>query len=185
MWNFSHSAPEEAIAPGMRLVRAPTKGKAEAIIVSAKAIGTYTHYWRRRTIPHDESACEPCQNGNSPRWHAWVTIWLPKTKEMAIFETTAQASRSFDKFFQLEGSLRGARMTAHRPSETENGRVFLRLERWSNTLEDLPCDIDLAGQLQIIWGLHVNRPPMQPLEERNQAIKELHKKNGKHGTPTS
>jgi len=181
MFQFNDSAPDEAITPGMRLVRTPSKGKVDAIIVSAKAIGTWTHYWRKRTIPHDDSACEPCQNGNSPRWHAWVTIWLPRTKELCIFETTAQASRAFDKYYAAEGTLRGAKMFAWRPSESENGRVFLRLERWSNTTEDLPCDIDLAHQLRIIWGMHANAKPLAPRNEEYEAFKDLVGKNGSNG----
>lgn len=181
MINFTSTAPPDQLRPGMRLLRCPTKGKAEVIIVSKESIGCATHYWRKRTIPHDDVACEPCGAGNTPRWHAWVTVFLPKEKELAIFETTAQAAESYKKFFAAEGTLRGARLTAWRPSEQETGRVVLRLERWAQTMDNLPPDIDLVQQLYVIWGLHLNAPPMRAVEDKLAGHTALSQRNGTNG----
>ena len=183
MIDFSPEAPTDAIQPGMRLLRTPTKEKLEAVITSAQLVGTWTHFHNKRTIPHDSVFCEPCQANNPKRWHAWVGIYLPRLKELAIFEMTAQATQPLKKYFEAEKTLRGARVTAWRPASTPNGRVVIRIERWASTLDELPPEFDLLGALYTIWGLRQVRPPMQSAADRMTGVLEhAHKdrRNGSH-----
>lgn len=181
MIDFRDEAPDDAARPGLRLIRTPGKEKLEGVITTTRMVGCFTHFWNRRTLPHDEVFCEACQANNPKRWHGWVGLWLPRLKEQAIFEMPAQATLVLKKYFAAEKTLRGARLAAWRPSQTDNGRVTLRVERWAQTLDELPHEFDLIGALVTIWGLPQQQPALDTSAERIEGLKNFKTKASKNG----
>ncbi len=153
MATFSNRPPSDPRGNALDIVRTPTSGRIKACITSEDLIGTYTHFWKGRTLPHDHDACQACKNGLPFRWHAWVSAYTAQEHNHVLFECTAQASQAFVAYREAHGTLRGGVFDAWRPSRRPNGRVVIQIKPTDLTGITLPTAPDLVKCLAIIWNI--------------------------------
>lgn len=160
MLEFSSRPPEDPRGVALALVRTPSSAPLVAIVTCENLVGTYTHFWKGRTLPHDHDNCQACQAGMPYRWHAWLSALTHKTHEHILFECTAQAAEIFTLYHKANGTLRGALFEAHRPSRKPNGRVHIRIKTIDLSAIVLPDAPDLVACLSILWNLSTNDLPV-------------------------
>ena len=156
---FSNTPPEDTRGVSLTLKRCPTNQSLKAIVTSADLIGCPTHFYGGRTVPCEETKCEPCLNGVPWRWHSYLSCWAQIDKIHFLFESTARASEPFVNYRKAHGSLRGCLFRAQRMNSRPNARVFIETKPFDLAAIDLPDAPDLAKVLAIIWNLpesHVN-----------------------------
>lgn len=153
MPKWSTTPPADSRGPGLPLRRTPPAAKLEAIATSEDLLGCPTHYFRSRTIPCEQPNCEPCAQGFSWRWHAYVAALDISSNEHFIFECTAAAAEIFAAHRDKYGSLRGCHFRAERTSKTPNGRVLLRTKPANLANINLPDAPDVAAALAHIWNI--------------------------------
>lgn len=153
MPSFTNEPPSDPRGVAMRLVRTPTQSPFRAIVTSDDLIGTATHFWHGRTVPHEEENCKPCLDGLPWRWHAWVSAMQSKTHEHVLFEMTAAASKPLVHHRKVNGTMRGAMIEAWRPSKRPNGRVVIQVKTIDLTDIRVPPAPDLVKALAIIWNI--------------------------------
>lgn len=188
MLEFSDTPPDDPRGHALPLTRTPTAGNLMAIVTSENLVGTYTHFFKGRTIPHDHDDCQPCNAGMPFRWHAWVSALTTRTREHILFEMTKQAAQTFKLYFLAHGTLRGALFQACRPSRKANGRIHIQIKPIDVTKEVLPTAPDLVKCLSIIWNLastdialpiHLNGGPAMCVADTQTKEPVLANKNGK------
>lgn len=155
MPSFTNQPPEDPRGVALRLVRCPPIGTFSGVITSPDLIGTATHFWHGRTVPHEEEDCKACLDGLPWRWHAWVSVLKATTREHLLFEMTAAASKPLTTFRDANGSLRGCCIIASRPSRRPNGRVIITTDTMDLTNVQMPKEPNLVKALAIIWNIAI------------------------------
>jgi len=151
MPTFSNKPPSDPRGPSYQIVRTPTGKPLTAIVTSDDLIGTFTHFWKRRTMPCERgNDCQPCQAGIPFRWHAYLSAYL-KNHAHVLFECTAQAAENFVAYREAHGSLRGCLFTASRMNYSPNARVIITCKPANLSELTLPNPPDLIAVLAILW----------------------------------
>lgn len=184
MPTFTDQVPDNPKGHALPILRTPTWKPLIAVVTSQNLIGTYTHFWKGKTMPcegrpchycpqlgppvqnaagllvhvHDGNeiacdgpGCEACKKGIPYRWHAYLSIFIRETGLHAIFETTAQAAKTFVEYRNAHGNLRGCLFESRRLNSKPNGRVLIRTKPADLTILRLPPEPDLTACLAIIW----------------------------------
>jgi hypothetical protein len=148
------SRPADAqLRTSYRIVRAPTQGELQGMILSPDIYGVETHYFHGRTRPHTEPVCEACDNGTGKRWQGYLALLLTKTRDLALFEFTAAAAAPLVEYHEHNKSLDGAIIRAYRTSLKPNARVVIRIERGDVAMYSAPQAPNIAEILSRIWGI--------------------------------
>ncbi len=165
------SKPADAdLRTAYRIVRAPTTGTLEALVLSKEIYGCETHYFRGRTRPHTEPACEACDEGIGKRWQGYLAILLTRTRDLCLFEFTAAAAAPLVEYFEHNHALDGAVITAYRTSTKPNARVVIRVQRGDVELYHAPPAPDIATLLHRIWSIdRLTQHETQRLQAATQA----------------
>ena len=153
MPRWTNAPPETPDGPGLRIVRTPAASTLCAIATSPDVQGCPTHFFQRRTVPCEDSACEACAAGVGWRWHGWFGCILSGTLEHVLFEITAQAYEPLKPYIQQHGTLRGCQFTARRNSTRNNARVLISCKPADLAKIQLPPAPDVIRQLSHIWGI--------------------------------
>lgn len=153
MATFSNRPPADPRGVALDLVRTPATGKIRACVTSEDLIGTYTHFFKGRTLPHDHDECMACKAGLPYRWHAWVSAYTADKHQHILFECTAQAADAFVAYREAHGTLRGGVFDAWRPNRRPNGRVIIQIKPADLGGITLPEPPDLMKCLAIIWNI--------------------------------
>lgn len=153
MPKYSNTPPNDPRGYALPIVRTPAGRKFQAIITSEDLIGCNTHFWGGKTVPCEAPDCEACKNGMPYRWHAYCSAVLHPQGLHVIYEVTALAAEALVTFRHSNGTLRGCAIEAYRWKGSANGRVIIKCERTSRTLDSLPKPPDLIHCLSIIWQL--------------------------------
>lgn len=177
-----------------KLIRTPEKGSITGIILDLTHTGAYTHFWKGRTIKCQEIECEACLAGREARWYGYISIFGPKTNQIAIYEFTPPGLNALDAYFTQHGQLRGAQITGERIGKRANSRVSIQVRESGFDLSKLPAAAPVKEILLRLWEvkptslttLTSSRYDATLLEERNRreieaaAAAAAHKTNGKH-----
>lgn len=153
MPRYSHNIPDAPSGPALPIRRAPAYSALVAIATAQDLIGTYTHYYKGRTIPCESPNCDACQNGIPFRWHAYLSAWDCKTALHFIFEVTAAGAEPFIDYRDHHGTLRGCLFSARRWKERPNGRVLIQTKPADLREIRLPQPPDMEKCLSILWSL--------------------------------
>jgi len=156
MPNWSNRPPDGCLNQGLPLVRTPARGVLSGIVSSTDLVGCTTHYYKGRTQPCTAPNCEACNEQVPYRWHAYLTIFNPRTATHALLELTAQASQPAFDFFERHGTLRGAILETTRPSAKPNGRIIVRLRQATPDDPKPPKEPNIKKILAVIWNLPAN-----------------------------
>ncbi len=150
---WTHNVPEDPRGPAFPILRTPSYKPLTAIVTSEDLVGTYTHFYKGRTMPHEQEACEACKAGVPYRWHAYLSAWTQSTGLHFIFESTAQAAETFTEYREAFGTLRGCVFLAQRMNQKANGRVLIRTKPVDLKSMVIPEPPDIIKCLSIIWNL--------------------------------
>lgn len=151
-WNLS---PGDAPNPiTLRLLRTPIGRPTELIITSHRPIGTFTHFYKQRTVPCEHpDPCPPCSEGHSARWHGYLAALQQPHREHVIWEYTSTLHQPILDYLAEYPSLRGALLTAKRLKPHPNSRQAIWVRPPSYDNPPLPDPPDLAKILLHIWGI--------------------------------
>jgi len=148
-----NSIPDAATTPALSIVRTPTLKAIVAVVTTPDMLGTYTHWWKGRTIPCERPQCEACDAGTPRRWHSWLGAITVSTSEPFLFELTAGAAPPLTQYKEAYGTLRGCLFQASRASARPNARVVIRTKPADLSKIKLPDPPDLVKCLAILWNL--------------------------------
>lgn len=146
-----------------RIKRAPEKGRLELVVLSHDLIGTLTHFWGGRTVPHTQGPCNACDAGQRVRWHGYFCAWDLKWREKLIIEITANVCQPFDDYFREHRTLRGAICELSRTNDRKNGVVRAKLSQSDYPADRIPNYPPLQPMLERMWGV-VSQEPIEPGE---------------------
>lgn len=164
MPKWSRTLPDDAKGVGLPIRRTPARRPLRAIVTSEDLVGTYTHFWKGRTVPCEKPDCEPCNKGMPYRWHAYMTCWEPDAALHFLFEVTAQAAEHFVSYRDAYGTLRGCFFQAARWRSTPNGRVLIRCKPDDMLARRLPNPPDLIAVLSVLWNLPTTDLALTPAD---------------------
>lgn len=154
MPTWTDQPPSDPSGFAVRIVRTPADKPLVAVVTSHKIQGCPTHFARHRTIPCEKpNKCPWCDDGYSFRWHSYLGAVLGESYEHIIFETTALATETFKTYYEQNGSLRGCKFQARRPSKRANGRVVIACKRIDESKIRLPDELDIRRILCHIWNI--------------------------------
>jgi hypothetical protein len=153
MINWSDQIPDGSELKTLSIIRTPKSVPLQAIITSDAIIGTFTHFYNRRTIPCTAPHCKPCTDGCGNRWHGYLGAYSVKTHRHFIFEFTAKAAEDFKIYRELQPTLRGCQITAARRGIRVNDPVVIQCRPADLAGIKLPDPPDVKRILAIIWGL--------------------------------
>jgi hypothetical protein len=150
-WN--DKPPKEPIERQYRLIRVPASKPLALVILAEKLTGCPTHYWHGRTAPCERPECEACEQGNSPRWHAYVPCIIAQTGERCILELTGQAAQQLSPTIDEYQTLRGIKIVVERKSKRPNGRIAITTIPGRVAESSIPAEPDVITTMTHIWGL--------------------------------
>lgn len=150
---FSSEPPADPRGQSLELKRCPPGAPLGGIITCHDVVGCPTHFWGGRTVPHEETDCEPCQEGIKWLWHGYVSVYHAKLKHHFLFEMTARCSEPLKEYRKANPSLRGCCIVAQRPSGKPNGRVYLKTKALDLNGVYLPPPPQIEKVLAMIWNL--------------------------------
>jgi len=150
-WDDNPPGPTEFA--GIRLIRVPKGTIMQGVITSTTMVGRYTHFVRRRTIPHFDADCPECLSGSEARWHGYISIWAPTGHAHSVLELTALAAAPVKDFLDRHGSLRGAEIYAKRMGNAANSPVQVTVNAADWDLRKIPQPVDLRAFLCTIWRI--------------------------------
>jgi len=153
MLHTENRPPEASQEFAQQIVRAPATGELHWVILSKDLIGVRTHYLNRRTQPCDLGFCSECERGLPWRWHAYLSVWNPKTNHRAVLELPAAASSTVGEFADARGTLRGSKLTCWRLGSKTNGRVQVKVIEWQSGGSVIPDAIDIERFLCHLWNV--------------------------------
>lgn len=153
MPNWTSVPPTDDSHHAYTLKRTPSNRPLLAIVTSDDLLGCDTHYWGGRTVPCERPECKACQASIPYRWHGYVALWDPNTREQFLFEFTARAATALVDYRRTYGTLRGAAICAQRTKQTKNARVEIRCKPADLAKHTLPTAPDLRLALAVIWQL--------------------------------
>lgn len=166
MPTFSNEPPDDPRGPSFQIVRTPTGKPLIGIVTSDVLVGTYTHFWKRRTMPCERpDECEACNAGIPFRWHAYLSALL-KNRAHVLFECTAQAAQRFAEYRKAHGTTRGCYFTASRMNYAPNARVIIACKPADLSEIILPSPPDIVKVLAILWDF-----PIPDVDATRQGIK--------------
>jgi hypothetical protein len=153
MPHWSNQPPADPRGNSLPLTRTPAAKQLRGIITSPDLLGCITHFWKGRTLPCESPHCEACTEGMPWRWHAYLGLFLPETRQHVLFECTAQVAEKLVTYRTAHGSLRGVGLLASRPSRRPNGRVAIL--RWTPDVDpdSLPDPPNIVAALAVIWNI--------------------------------
>jgi len=153
---WSHDIPDDPRGPAFPIHRTPAYKPLQAIATSDDLLGTFTHFYKGRTMPHEETNCEACEAGMPYVWHAYLSAFNQQTSLHFIFEMTAQAANAFIEYRTSFHTLRGCHFEARRMNNKPNGRILIRTKPYDLSTIVLPKPPDLIKCLSILWSLPTN-----------------------------
>ena len=153
MPEWSNEVPDEGSGVSLPIRRTPPHHSLVAVVTSPNLIGTMTHFWNRRTMPHEKVNCEACKVGMPKRWHSYLSAWEPASKMHFLFEITAQAAQHFVTYRKAHGTLRGCHFRASRWRQIPNGRIMIECKPADIVSNPVPESPDLIAVLSVLWNL--------------------------------
>jgi len=163
-WDDNPPGPTEFA--GIRLIRVGKGQVLQGVITSPTMVGRYTHFVRRRTIPHFDHDCPECLNGSEARWHGYISIQHLGGHVHSVLELTALAAAPIKEFQERHGSLRGSELYARRVGNAPNSPVQTIVNAADHDLRKIPQPVDLRAFLCTIWRIPLDSAKAQS-EQRN------------------
>ncbi len=173
MPTWSKDVPKDPRGPAFPILRTPAFKPIAGVVTSEDLVGTFTHFWKGRTMPCEQEACEACKSGIPYRWHAYLSAWTISTGLHFIFECTAQAAETFTDYRDAFGTLRGCNFIAQRQNQKANGRVLIQTKPYDMKTNVIPVPPDIIKCLSILWNLpapSLTTPTINP-EKKTRHIK--------------
>ena len=177
MSDWDDNPPGPAEFAGIRLMRIPTGKRYQGVITSPAMVGRYTHFVRRRTIPHWDHDCPECLGGSEARWHGYISVYSLGGHAHSVLELTALAAGPVKEFFDRHGSLRGSEICAQRMGNAPNSPVQTQVNAADHDLRKIPQPVDLRAFLCTIWRIPLDGQTSRPApatsndDERIEAAK--------------
>lgn len=151
---FLHEAPDASAGPlGLQVVRAPSKGKVSFTLLSDAVLGTWTHYFRRRTQPCMGVECQICPLENTRRWYGWLVGFNVLRGQKWLVEVPAGVALNLQAWRRERGSLRGCSLSLFRANNKENGPVRGEISPPHLDIGLLPECPDIVSLLCRMWQI--------------------------------
>ena len=171
--------PTDQLRAAYRIVRTPTAGQLDMLVLSEAIYGVDCHYYQGRTRPHTEPTCEACEVGTPYRWQGYLAVMMTRLRDLALFEFTAASAAPLVEYFETNRTLRGVNIKASRVNSRPNGRVILQVTRGDLGLYSAPPEPEVEEILARIWQV----PRLLAHEAQRAAEKNAEKKRHDNGQP--
>ena len=146
-----HAPPAEQLRAAYRIIRTPTQGQLDMLVLSEAIYGVDCHYYQGRTRPHTAPTCEPCDVGTPYRWQGYLAVMMTRLRDLALYEFTAAAAAPLVEYYETNRTLRGVNLKASRVNSRPNGRVILQVSRGDLGLYSAPPAPQVDEILARIW----------------------------------
>ena len=175
--SWTNGPPDDAREMAWPMLRVPAKGMSGLIILSQEMLGTCTHYFGGRTVPHSDQGCRACDEQNQKRWHGYLAVWHPKAAKKAILEITDAAADTIKKVYATRKTLRSLSIAGQRRPVKPNGTLIVQLIESEWAADGLPPSPDVRRILLRMWGLPGDEPEVNmhsAFARRKNALRSNH-----------
>lgn len=165
----------------MDLLRVQPGKPLSGIVTCRLNAGAYTHYWRGRTVKCTGPDDEPCKAGRVPRWYGFLSVWAPKTGNVALFEYTPACVQAVKAHLHTYGTLRSAHVKLERRNWKTNSTVVMTLTPGPFADDKIPKEPNIVAHLEHMWEIHITQTP-ESLDPRSRTTYAHAETNGHAGT---
>lgn len=175
----TNAPPTDQLRAAYRIIRTPTTGILDMLVLSDAIYGVDCHYYQGRTRPHTSPTCEPCNVGTPYRWQGYLAVMMCRLRDLALFEFTAASAAPLCEYYESNKTLRGVNIKSSRVNSRPNGRVILQVTRGDLGLYSAPPAPDVEEILSRIWQV----PRLLAHEAQRAAEREAEQRRDATGQP--
>jgi len=147
-----------------KLLRVPGRGYGNLVLLGHQFLWHDLHYWRRRTIPHFNNGCEPCEYNCPIRERGYIAVAGKMETNVLILEVTDNCKDAIRDLSAGRASLRGVIVNLSRLDKRDNGKLTLHTDGRGVDASLIPESPDVAECLRRIWGMARTHEVNVPLD---------------------
>jgi hypothetical protein len=147
-----------------KLLRVPGRGIGNLVLLGNEFLWHDLHYWRRRTIPHFETNCEPCEYHCPIRERGYIAVAGKLETRVLILEVTDNCGDAVRELMAERKSLRGCIVNLSRLEKKDNGKLTLHSDGKQVDQSLIPDSPDVGECLRRIWGMARTHEVNVPLD---------------------
>lgn len=136
-----------------KLLRVPGRGVGNLVLLGHEFLWHDLHYWRRRTVPHFATNCEPCEHNCQIRERGYIAVAGKLQSEVLILEVTDNCGDAINELMAQRTDLRGCVVNLSRLEKRDNGKLTFHPDGKQIDGELIPEAPDVGEVLRRIWGL--------------------------------
>ena len=145
-----------------KLLRVPGRGYGNLVLLGHQFLWHDLHYWRRRTIPHFDDGCEPCEYHCPIRERGYIAVAGKMEVNVLILEVTDNCKEAIRDLAGGRPTLRGCIVNLSRLDKRDNGKLTLHADGKQVDASLIPESPDVAECLRRIWGMARKHQPELP-----------------------
>ena len=145
------------------ILRTPAGGIGNLVLLSEGFLWQELHYWRGKSVPHNQHWCEPCEFACELRERGYIACTPNGTVDIQILEVTDQCDEVIADAVQRFHTLRGLVVGLGRKEKKTNGKLRIIIPGKQIHGDLLPAAPNVEEVMRRIWGLG-RGGPMVPKE---------------------
>jgi len=144
------------------ILRVPGPGAGNLVLLGHCFAWHDLHYWRKRTVPHFEKNCEPCEDKVPVRERGYIAVTPRNKVDVMILEVTGNCEKPITAAMVHLVSLRGQVVGLKRLDKAPNGKLYISFSGQCIDSDLLPASPDVEEVMRRIWGLPKRKPMLPP-----------------------
>lgn len=166
--NFRSSPSVRSKARKYDILRTPGGGIGNLVLLGEGFGWQELHYWRKKSVPHNEAYCEPCEFNCDLRERGYIAATPNGKVDVQILEVTDQCAAAIAEATERFHSLRGLIVGLERKEKKSNGKLRIVFSGKQIHSDFLPASPDVEEVMRRIWGLG-RSGPMVPVDRTMEA----------------
>lgn len=145
------------------ILRTPAKGIGNLVLLGDGFRWQQLHYWRGKSVPHNNEWCEPCDFNCELRERGYIMCTPNGTIDIQILEVTDQCEDAIADAVERFHTLRGMIVGLERKEKKANGKLRIVFPGKQIHSDLLPPSPNVEEIMRRIWGLG-RSGPMVPVD---------------------
>lgn len=161
--NFRSTPNKKTKARKYDILRTPAKGIGNLVLLGEGFRWQELHYWRGKSVPHNDHWCEPCEFDCDLRERGYIAATPNGRIDIQILEVTDQCADEIADATARFTTLRGLVVGLGRKEEKANGKLRILFSGKQIPDQMLPQSPNVDEVMRRIWGLG-RKGPMVPVD---------------------
>jgi len=161
--NFRSAPSARTKARKYDILRTPAKGIGNLALLGDGFRWQELHYWRGKSVPHNEHWCEPCEYSCELRERGYIACSPRNVIDIQILEVTDQCGDAIAEAVERFHTLRGLVVNLIRKESKANGKLKIAFTNEQIHSDLLPTSPNVEEVMRRVWGLG-RSGPMVPVD---------------------